>query len=119
MSRIDTLFEQLRSQRRKALMPFVTAGDPDLEFTAAVLTELATAPVPLRSSEASWPTTCSGIPGSSIACCWYPRSANRSSKADWRWSDNECRAVRRPSTAVGRANVCRRALSKWRTPGVR
>jgi tryptophan synthase alpha chain len=40
MSRIDTLFAQLRSQRRKALMPFVTAGDPDLEFTAAVLREL-------------------------------------------------------------------------------
>ncbi|HEV3136371.1 MAG TPA: tryptophan synthase subunit alpha [Pirellulales bacterium] len=40
MSRIDTLFAQLRSQRRKALMPFVTAGDPDLEFTAAVLVEL-------------------------------------------------------------------------------
>jgi tryptophan synthase alpha chain len=40
MSRIDTLFAQLRSERRKALMPFVTAGDPDLEFTAAVLREL-------------------------------------------------------------------------------
>ncbi len=40
MSRIDTLFEQLRSRGKKALMPFVTAGDPDLEFTAAVLAEL-------------------------------------------------------------------------------
>jgi tryptophan synthase alpha chain len=40
MSRIDDLFAQLRSQRRKALMPFVTAGDPDLEFTAAVLREV-------------------------------------------------------------------------------
>jgi len=40
MSRIDSLFAQLRSQGKKALMPFVTAGDPDLEFTAAVLTEL-------------------------------------------------------------------------------
>ena len=35
MSRIDELFAQLRSQGKKALMPFVTAGDPDLEFTAA------------------------------------------------------------------------------------
>jgi len=34
-------FRRLRSERRKALMPFVTAGDPDLEFTAAVLKELA------------------------------------------------------------------------------
>jgi tryptophan synthase alpha chain len=40
MSRIDKLFETLRGQRKKALMPFVTAGDPDLEFTAAVLAEL-------------------------------------------------------------------------------
>jgi len=41
MSRIDQLFSQLKRERRKALMPFVTAGDPDLEFTAAVLAELA------------------------------------------------------------------------------
>src|SRR4029078_10268217 len=41
MSRIDTLFQKLRAEKRKALMPFVTAGDPDLEFTAAVLRELA------------------------------------------------------------------------------
>ncbi len=40
MSRIDQLFAQLRRDRRKALMPFVTAGDPDLEFTAAVIREL-------------------------------------------------------------------------------
>lgn len=37
MSTIDRLFADLRSQGRKALMPFVTAGDPDLDFTAAVL----------------------------------------------------------------------------------
>jgi tryptophan synthase alpha chain len=40
MSSIDKLFESLRRQNRKALMPFVTAGDPDLDFTAAVLAEL-------------------------------------------------------------------------------
>src|SRR5437763_17133873 len=40
MSRIDQLFIDLRSQNRKALMPFVTAGDPDLEFTADVIREL-------------------------------------------------------------------------------
>src|SRR3990172_2536958 len=40
MSAIDELFTKLRSQKRKALMPFVTAGDPDLKFTAAVLKEL-------------------------------------------------------------------------------
>jgi tryptophan synthase alpha chain len=40
MSRIDELFAKLRAERKKALMPFVTAGDPDLAFTAAVLKEL-------------------------------------------------------------------------------
>src|SRR5262249_49451373 len=40
MSRIDQLFADLRRQKRKAFMPFVTAGDPDLEFTAAVIREL-------------------------------------------------------------------------------
>src|SRR5215468_8317311 len=40
MSSIETLFTKLRSEKRKALMPFITAGDPDLEFTAAVLKEV-------------------------------------------------------------------------------
>jgi tryptophan synthase alpha chain len=40
MSSIDLLFEQLRKTGRKAFMPFVTAGDPDLAFTADVLREL-------------------------------------------------------------------------------
>ena len=35
MNRIDSLFSRLRSENRRALMPFVTAGDPDLETTAA------------------------------------------------------------------------------------
>jgi tryptophan synthase alpha chain len=37
MSSIDTLFRDLRAAKRKALMPFVTAGDPDLAFTADLL----------------------------------------------------------------------------------
>jgi tryptophan synthase alpha chain len=40
MSAIDQLFKTLRSTGRKALMPFITAGDPDLDFTAAVLKKL-------------------------------------------------------------------------------
>src|SRR5262245_30602319 len=40
MSRLDHLFSDLRGQRCKALMPFVTAGDPDLTFTADVIREL-------------------------------------------------------------------------------
>ena len=41
MSAIDTVFSQLRRSGRKALMPFVTAGDPDLDFTRDVLLRLA------------------------------------------------------------------------------
>jgi tryptophan synthase alpha chain len=40
MSTIDQLFSSLRREKRKALMPFVTAGDPDLQFTADVLKEV-------------------------------------------------------------------------------
>jgi len=40
MSRLDQLFTDLRQRRRKAFMPFVTAGDPDLAFTADVIREL-------------------------------------------------------------------------------
>lgn len=41
MSAIDRLFEELRSKNQKALMPFITAGDPDLDFTSAMIGELA------------------------------------------------------------------------------
>lgn len=40
MSAIDDLFRQLRTEKRKAFMPFVTAGDPDLEFTTQALAEM-------------------------------------------------------------------------------
>ncbi len=40
MSAIDQLFTDLRATGRKAFIPFVTAGDPDLEFTRAVVKEL-------------------------------------------------------------------------------
>jgi tryptophan synthase alpha chain len=40
VNRIDSAFARLRKEGRKAFMPFVTAGDPTLEATAAILTEL-------------------------------------------------------------------------------
>ena len=40
MSAIDILFRELRTAKRKALMPFITAGDPDLPFTADLLRTL-------------------------------------------------------------------------------
>jgi tryptophan synthase alpha chain len=41
MNPIDTLFQHLRARGRKAFLPFVTAGDPDLETTAQVINQLA------------------------------------------------------------------------------
>jgi tryptophan synthase alpha chain len=40
MNRIDNLFSRLRTENRRALMPFVTAGDPDLGTTALLISEL-------------------------------------------------------------------------------
>lgn len=37
MSDVDKLFAKLRGENRKALMPFFTAGDPDLQTTAEVI----------------------------------------------------------------------------------
>lgn len=41
MSAIDQLFCDLRRRSQKAFIPFVTAGDPDLDFTAALIQRLA------------------------------------------------------------------------------
>jgi tryptophan synthase alpha chain len=40
MTAIDDLFVSLRAQGKKAFMPFITAADPDLAFTAKLLREL-------------------------------------------------------------------------------
>lgn len=40
MSSIDDTFRQLRGAGKRALVPFVTAGDPDLEMTRDLLVEL-------------------------------------------------------------------------------
>lgn len=41
MSAIDQAFSALRSAKRKAFIPFITAGDPDLDFTAELMKRLA------------------------------------------------------------------------------
>jgi len=43
MNRIDRRFQQLAEQGRKALIPFITAGDPSIEATLPVMRALATA----------------------------------------------------------------------------
>src|SRR6266849_6020986 len=41
MNPIDQLFSRLKADRRKAFIPFVTAGDPDLDATAKLVRECA------------------------------------------------------------------------------
>ncbi|HEL3219458.1 tryptophan synthase subunit alpha [Stenotrophomonas maltophilia] len=43
VSRLDACFQRLREQQRKALIPFVTAGDPSLEATVPVMHALVDA----------------------------------------------------------------------------
>ncbi|NCN23844.1 MAG: tryptophan synthase subunit alpha, partial [Gallionella sp.] len=43
MSRIQTVFEQLEQQQRKALIPFITAGDPNPQLTVPLLHALVKA----------------------------------------------------------------------------
>ena len=43
MSRIDAAFQRLRAEGRKALIPFITAGDPSRESTVPVMHALAQA----------------------------------------------------------------------------
>lgn len=41
MSAVDDLFKRLRGEGRKALLPFITAGDPDIETSELLLRRLA------------------------------------------------------------------------------
>ncbi|MDH5567379.1 MAG: tryptophan synthase subunit alpha, partial [Myxococcales bacterium] len=43
MSRLDPCFRALRARGEKALIPFITAGDPDLAATEALVLALAEA----------------------------------------------------------------------------
>ena len=43
MSRIQTAFERLAGERRKALIPFITAGDPDAGLTVPLMQALVDA----------------------------------------------------------------------------
>ncbi len=44
---IDLLFQDLRRQQRRIIIPFITAGDPDLAFTAKLISELSHRGCPL------------------------------------------------------------------------
>ncbi|MBI5192731.1 MAG: tryptophan synthase subunit alpha [Nitrospirae bacterium] len=40
MSRIETTFEKLKDLKKKALIPYIMAGDPDLETTESLIMEI-------------------------------------------------------------------------------
>lgn len=40
MSRLDDVFDKVREENRVALMPFLTAGDPTLEYTGRTILEM-------------------------------------------------------------------------------
>jgi tryptophan synthase alpha chain len=40
MTRIESKFRQVKSENRKAFIPYITAGDPNLETTAHIILEL-------------------------------------------------------------------------------
>src|SRR5512144_3255585 len=41
VTRIDQVFKRLKAKGEKALIPFITAGDPDLATTKALVLEMA------------------------------------------------------------------------------
>ncbi|MBM4274704.1 MAG: tryptophan synthase subunit alpha, partial [Deltaproteobacteria bacterium] len=41
MNRIDALFRKLKQRGEKALIPYITCGDPDLDTTRALALEMA------------------------------------------------------------------------------
>src|SRR2546422_6144020 len=43
MNPVDALFARLRAEGRKAFLPFLTAGDPDIATTTALLPRIAAA----------------------------------------------------------------------------
>ena len=53
MKRIEARFARLAAQRRKALVPFVTAGDPSVEATVPVLHALVAAGADLLGTVAA------------------------------------------------------------------
>ena len=76
MGRIAERFAVLRARRERALIPFVTAGDPDLTTTEALVPALAEAGadgveigVPFSDPMAEGPTIQVGVPESHEARC--------------------------------------------------
>src|SRR3712207_1008185 len=79
MNPIDTLFQRLRLQKRRAFIPFVTAGDPDLEATARLVQELTRRGVSLI--EIGFPYS-DPIADGSVVQASYTRALERGLRVD-------------------------------------
>jgi tryptophan synthase alpha chain len=79
MHPIDATFQRLRSQRRKAFIPFVPAGDPDLKVTGQLVGELARRGASLI--EVGFPYSDPIADGSVIQAA-YNRALNRGFRLD-------------------------------------
>jgi tryptophan synthase alpha chain len=53
MTRIDNKFQELRATNRKAFIPFITAGDPNLKTTAQLILALDRAGADIIESRCS------------------------------------------------------------------
>ena len=75
MSRIKSVFERLNGEGRKALIPFITAGDPDAALTLSLMHVLVEAGadvielgVPFRKSLSKYGSFCTNKP---MPRCWH------------------------------------------------
>ncbi|MFR1215221.1 MAG: tryptophan synthase subunit alpha [Acutalibacteraceae bacterium] len=48
MNRIDSMFAELKKQNKKALITFITAGDPDFDTTEQLVLEMEPRPIPIE-----------------------------------------------------------------------
>ncbi len=79
MNLIDQVFQRLRAERKKAFMPFLTAGDPDLAATARLVPALARAGANLI--EVGFPFS-DPIADGPVVQASYTRALNRGVKLD-------------------------------------
>src|ERR1700756_2889643 len=79
MNSIDILFRRLASEKKKAFIPFVPAGDPDIDATGLLVKELARRGASLV--EIGFPYS-DPIADGSVIQASYTRALNKGLKVD-------------------------------------
>jgi tryptophan synthase alpha chain len=95
MNPVDALFARLRAEGRKAFIPFLTAGDPDIAATTALLPRVAAAGADLI--EVGFPFS-DPIADGPVVQASYTRALDRGLKIDEVFT-----AIRRATSASGLA----------------